>query len=461
MKRLSFLLVLLLLISKAFAADRPPNIVMILADDLGWGDVSFNGRTEWHTPNLDQLAKEGTNYKRFYAASVVCAPSRAALMTGRYSIHNGVTGNSSLDLPSEETTIAEALKTKGYATGLFGKWHHGAPRPGATQYTHPMDQGFDEFFGYTEARAAWEKFPKKLFEGREEKPVKGYADTLFADRAIDFINRHKDQPFFCYVPFIAPHGLQEAPEDEVRSHLDKFTDSKDARSKTVATYAAQITQMDKEVGRLMKTLREAGLDENTVVVFTSDHGATFETIQKGATVVLDSNKPFRGQKRTLWEGGARVPGIVRWPGHVPAGAESHEIVHMIDLFPTFCAIAGAPIEKKWNIDGANLIDVFMGKAKGPQRTLFFEWDEDGAKQLAAMRGNLKLIFNGNNTKPEMYDVEADPAERIDRRALHEKQAREMQKELEQWYATMTIAAKAKRPTKESKPASDGRSKQDE
>jgi arylsulfatase A len=454
------LFVAMLLSAQATAADRPPNIVMILADDLGWGDVSFNGRTEWATPNLDQLAKEGTCYKRWYTAAVVCAPSRAALMTGRYSIHNGVTGNSSLDLPSEEVTIAEALKGHGYTTALFGKWHHGAPRPGKKDYTHPMDQGFDEFFGYTDAKAAWQKFPGELFDGRQEKPAKGYADTLFANHAVDFIGRQKEQPFFLYLAFIAPHGLQEAPEEEISVHLATFKDTDDAKARICAIYAAQVTQLDKEVGRVMKAIKDAEMDENTLVVFSSDHGATFEVMQKGATAALDSNKPFRGQKRTLWEGGARVPGIVRWPGRVKAGETSEELVHMLDLFPTFCDVAGMTVDPKWKVDGVDLLKVFEGKAKSPERTIFWEWDESGNKQLAAMRGNLKCITSGGN-QPELYDVVLDPAERIDRHAVFPKEAKALEKAMNDWYATMSDAAKQKKKSKDEKVAADGHSTKDE
>src|SRR5688500_17717071 len=159
---------------------RPPNVVLILADDLGWGDVGFNGRKEWATPNLDRLASQGTSFRRWYTAGVTCAPSRAALMTGKYPIHCGVSANNQ-DLPASEVTVAEALKSRGYATGMFGKWHHGRPRPGSNSYVHPMDQGFDEFFGFTNATAAHQQYPKTLWFGREERPVQGYANVLFTD----------------------------------------------------------------------------------------------------------------------------------------------------------------------------------------------------------------------------------------------------------------------------------------
>ncbi|MGH9844225.1 MAG: sulfatase-like hydrolase/transferase [Blastocatellia bacterium] len=191
--------------------ERQPNIIMIYADDLGWGDVGFNGRTEWRTPNLDRLAAQGTVFRRWYTGAVVCAPSRAALLTGKYTIHNGVSANNA-DLPRQEVTIAEALKPLGYATALFGKWHHGRTRPGESDYVHPLDQGFDEFCGYTDAGHAWEHFPRQLWFGRELKPVTGYAATLLTDRSIDFVKRHQQQPFFLYLPTPRAQAVNDLPK---------------------------------------------------------------------------------------------------------------------------------------------------------------------------------------------------------------------------------------------------------
>jgi len=173
--------------SIAPAAEAKPNFVFLFADDLGYHDVGFNGRKEWKTPNVDSLAKSGTVFTRWYTAAVVCAPSRAALMTGKYGIHNGVSGNSD-DIPTSQVTLPEALRKQGYRTAIFGKWHHGRPRPGTKGYRNPLDLGFDEFVGFTDARHAWEHFPKELFFGREKRPVKGYSEAIFADQTIDFMN---------------------------------------------------------------------------------------------------------------------------------------------------------------------------------------------------------------------------------------------------------------------------------
>lgn len=425
------------------AAERAPNIVLILADDLGWNDVGFNGRREWATPNLDRLAGRGTVFSRFYTAAVVCAPSRAALMTGKYTIHNGVSRNND-DLPRDEVTIAEALKAQGYATALFGKWHHGKAKAqgpeakaskddSATSYVHPMDQGFDEFFGFTDATHAWEKFPETLWNGRKRVPVSGYADDLFTDHAVDFLKRHRDRPFFLYVPYTATHFHVEAPEDEVALHRGKLPET-DPAQPVNATYAALVTRLDKNVGRVVRTLEELGLTENTLLVFTSDHGATFEQGNRGASNALDSNRPFRGHKRTLWEGGVRVPAFAYWPGHVPAGVSSPAVFHMTDLFPTFLAAAGTTPDPDWKVDGQNVLPVWTGRAIVPERTLFWEWRSEGFDQLAALRGDLKVVVTRGG-RPELYDVIKDPAERRDLAPQFPEVAKQLNMSLQAWLKT--------------------------
>ena len=439
------LLVLLTLVvpgigAPAFAAAegaKRPNVVLLLADDLGWGDVGFNGRTEWATPNLDRLATRGTIFKRFYTAAVVCAPSRAALMTGKYTIHDGVSRNND-DLPAREVTLAEAFKTHGYATALFGKWHHGQPRDGGKTYVHPMDQGFDEFFGFTDAKHAWEKYPEELWHGRELKPVSGYSDDMFADHAIDFLKRHKEKPtpFFLYVPFINSHFNIEAPAEEVALHKGKFTEA-DPSKPIRATYAAMVTRLDKNVGRILTALEGLGLADETLVVFTSDHGATFESGNQGTSDFHDSNRPFRGQKRTLWEGGIRVPGIACWPGHVPAGVDlergrpydrplpdppgRHRRHARRRLAGRRRATSGRP--------GPARPSSRSGPCSGSGGV-------EGSNQLAAMRGAMKLVITGGG-RPELFDVETDPAERRNVIAEHPELARQLQNELKAWLATET------------------------
>jgi arylsulfatase A len=415
----------------AQAPRKGPNIVLIYADDLGWGDVGFNGRKEWATPNLDRLGAQGTIFRRFYTAAVVCAPSRAAMLTGKSTIHNGVSRNDD-DLRSRETTLAEALKAQGYSTALFGKWHRGLP-PKGSPLGHPMDQGFDLFFGFTDAKHAWEKFPDELFEGREMKPSSGHADDLFTDRAVEYLKRHRDGPFFLYLPYISAHYNIEAPADEIESHKGKFPEA-DPSTPLNATYAAMVTRFDRNVGRVLAALDDLNLADDTIVVFTSDHGATFESGNQGTSNALDSNRPFRGQKRTLWEGGIRVPAAVRWPGHVPAGVVSNEVIIMTDLFPTLLAAAGSTPDPAWKVDGLNVLPAWLGKGHVPDRTLFWEWRSEGSNQVAAMRGKEKLVIV-NNGPAELFDVEADPAERRNIIAEHGELATQLRSELKAWLAT--------------------------
>ena len=350
------------LTADAAEGKRAPNVVMIVADDLGWGDVGFNGRTEWTTPNLDRLAKEGRVLERCYSAAVVCAPSRAAFLTGKYTIHSGVRRNDD-DLPTEEVTIAEAIKPLGYATALFGKWHHGKPIAESAQYVHPMDQGFDEFFGYTDAVHAWEKFPTKLWEGREQIPVSGYIDDLITDRAIRFVAEHRQKPFFLYLAYVATHFEIGAPADEVARHQGRFSEEK-TELPLKATYAAMVTRLDGNIGRLWNTLNQLDLTRETLIIFTSDHGATFESGNQGTSAALDSNRPFRGQKRTLWEGGVRVPALTYWPGQIAGGVRTRDVTHLTDLLPTIVAAAGGKVDPAWHIDGAEYAPSLDRKTAG-------------------------------------------------------------------------------------------------
>ncbi len=412
--------------------ERPPNIVLIVADDLGYGDVSFNGRTEWTTPNLDMLAKRGRRLARCYAAAVVCAPSRAAFLTGKYTIHSGVCRNDE-DLPSSEVTIAEALKRLGYRTALFGKWHSGRPRAGSAHYVHPMDQGFDAFFGYADAVQAWEKFPAYLWSGRERVAVSGYFDDLITDRAVEFVGRNSGQPFFMYLAYVATHFAIAAPADEVALHKGRLPEA-DPTMPLNAAYAAMATRLDRKIGRLIAALDRLGLTRETLIIFTSDQGATFEKGNQGTSAALDSNRPFRGQKRTLWEGGIRVPGLVCWPGTIPGGTVGPEVVHLTDLMPTLVAAAGGRVDPAWHVDGINLLPVWTGRAKPPDRTLFWEWRSEGGSQLAALRNRMKLVVTGGG-KPELYDVVNDPAERRDLSAQYPDLTAQLKTAVGAWLKT--------------------------
>lgn len=358
-------------------------------------------------------------------------PQPWSILTGKYTIHSGVRRNDD-DLPTEEVTIAEALKSVGYATALFGKWHQGRPRTGRAYPLHPMAQGFDEFFGFTNAVKAWEKFPKTLWDGHKEVPVSGYFDDLITDRAVEFLGR-QSKPFFLEVAYTASHFHIAAPAEEVDRYRGKFHES-DPDHPVQATYAAMVSRLDGNIGRLLKCLDERQLTSNTLVFFTSDQGATFEKGNAGASSSLDSNRPFRGQKRTLWEGGIRVPGLARWPGHIPAGSVCTENIHLTDLLPSFLAAARAAVDPSWHVDGANMLPVWEGRTHGTARTLFWEWQSDGYDQLAALRGGFKLVVTRGG-KPELYDLTSDPEERRDVAASQPDLARQLDEELKAWLAT--------------------------
>jgi arylsulfatase A len=408
------------------AQPRRPNLVFLYADDMGWNDVSFNGRKEWRTPNLDRMASQGTTFTRWYTGSPVCAPSRACLLTGRYTIHHGVRSNA-VDLPASEVTLAEALKPLGYTTAMRGKWHSARLPDGS--FTHPLDQGFDTTFGYLDARHAWEHFPKFLFRGRDKVDVEGYSADILAGEAVKFIQDNRARPFFLYVPFIEPHFYIEAPEENLRRYNGKFAE-KDPSKPFNAHYAAMIERLDAAIGRVLKALDDAGLAGDTLVAFSSDNGATFESGSQGAPNYHDSNRPFRGHKRSLEEGGIRVPGLARWPGKIPAGRKIDDPVHMIDVFPTFLAAAGGKPDPAWKVDGANLLDAWMGKAKTPERTLFWEFQTEGRDMYAAMRGDLKLLQIGKERF--LYNLAADPGERRTVFAEHPEMFKRLQAELDAW-----------------------------
>ncbi|MGH9673602.1 MAG: sulfatase-like hydrolase/transferase [Bryobacteraceae bacterium] len=411
----------------ATAQPRRPNLIFLYADDMGWQDVGFNGRKEWSTPNLDRLASQGTTFTRWYTGSPLCAPSRACLLTGRYTLHHGVRTNA-VDLPATETTLAEALKPLGYTTAIRGKWHRGNDGKGG--FTHPLDQGFDTTFGYLEGRHAWEHFPKFLFRGREQETVEGYSADILAGEAAKFIRENRARPFYLYVPFIEPHFYIEAPEENLRKHRGRYAE-KDPAKPYNAHYAAMIERLDAAIGTVLNALDETGLARDTLVVFSSDNGATFEVGNQGASNFHDSNRPFRGQKRSLEEGGIRVPGLARWPGGgIPAGRKFEHPVHMTDVFPTFLAAAGGAPDPAWKVDGRNLLDAWTGKTPMPERTLFWEFQAEGRDMWAAMRGDFKLLQIGRERF--LYDLRSDPGERRTVFAEHPEMFKRLQAELEAW-----------------------------
>jgi len=399
-------------------AKRKPNIIFIMADDLGYADLGCYGQKLIQTPNIDKMASEGTRFTQCYAGSTVCAPSRCVLMTGLHTGHARIRDNSPkvggmleafgegsrrLSLEAEDVTIAEVLKRAGYATGITGKWGLGEPNTDGV----PTRHGFDEWLGYLNQNHAPYYYTTYLWHNEKKMPLKGnengkrgqYTHDLFTNFALDFIRSHKDGPFFLYIPYCIPHRRLEIPSTEPYS--DKPWPEK------AKIYAAMITRMDKDVGRILNLLKELAIDENTIVFFTSDNGA--EGKAKGWRNLFQSCGLLRGAKSSPYEGGIRVPMIVRWPNHTPAGAVSEAVWYFADFMPTAAALAGARPPK--NIDGINVLPALLGQNQDTaDRFLYWEIFGHGFKQMVRWR-NYKAIRDGLGKPLELYDLKADIAEK--------------------------------------------------
>lgn len=427
--------------------ERPPNIVFIVADDLGWGDIEPYGQDKILTPNLSRMAAEGLLFTDFYAGSTVCAPSRSSLMTGEHTGHTPIRGNKEImpigqePLPAEAVTIAEVLREAGYATGAFGKWGLGGPGSEGA----PQRQGFDEFFGYLDQRRAHFFYPEFLFRGDERVPLPNrtrpdpravqagwviergvYSHDAIAEEALSFIDENRDRPFFLYVPFTIPHAELEVPKESMAPYLNAQGESifpeepypgehYGPQPMPKAAFAAMVTHMDRDVGRILDRLRDLGLAENTIVFFTSDNGPHSEGGHDPS--FFESNGPFRGIKRDLYEGGIRVPMIAWGPGWIPAGARSDQVWSFWDVLPTAAELAGATAPG--GIDGISMVPALTGR--GEQRDpeyLYWEFHERGTAQ-AVRDGYWKAVRQPMLTGPiELYDLQTDPGETSNLAARH-------------------------------------------
>jgi arylsulfatase A len=403
-------------------AESPPNVVIFFSDDQGYADIGVQGAKGYKTPNIDRMAAEGMRFTDFYVASAVCSASRAALLTGCYPPRVGIRGalgpNSGVGLNPEEETIAELLKKKNYATAMFGKWHLG-DHPNLL----PTKQGFDQYLGLLYSNDMWPENksnpnwpPLQLFENGKAIIAKVTGEdqamltTRFAEGAVEFISKNKDKPFFLYVAPAMPH---------VPLYVGEGFKGKTEQG----TYGDVIEEIDWAVGEILAALKENGLDENTLVVFTSDNGPwTVFGNHAGST------GPLREAKGTSWEGGIRVPCVMRWPGKIPAGRVSAEPVCTIDLLPTIAKITGAPLPER-KIDGKDIGPILLGEegAESPHEALAFYYGDDNLEALRS--GKWKVVFphqyrvvtrTGNDgdrgdygskkSGLELYDLEADPSE---------------------------------------------------
>ncbi|MEQ8766187.1 MAG: arylsulfatase [Planctomycetota bacterium] len=401
-------------------AAKPPNIVFIMADDLGYGDLGCYGQERLATPNIDRLAAGGLRFTDCYAGSTVCAPSRSVLMTGLHTGHTRVRGNALVPLETEDVTVAEVLKGAGYRTGLIGKW--GLGEPGSTGV--PNRQGFDTFFGYLNQRHAHNYYPDYLWRNEERFELPGnvvkdgvasqkavHVQELFMQAALDFIDRSQDEPFFLYWALTMPHANNEAGRDhgdgmEVPEYGPY---AKEDWPQPEKGRAAMIHLLDRDVGRLMKHLEERGIADKTIVFFTSDNGPHSEGGSKAD--FFDSSGPLRGIKRALYEGGIRVPMIVRWPGHIAEGETSDFYWGFQDFLPTAAALAGA--EAPQDIDGHSILPTLRGEDQKPAEYLYWEFYESGFHQ-AIRRGDWKAVRKNTIEAPlELYYLPSDLGEQND------------------------------------------------
>ena len=415
--------------------EQLPNIIYILADDLGYGDLSCYGQKKFHTPNIDKLAQQGMLFRQHYSGCTVSAPSRSSLMTGLHTGHTPIRGNKEmspegqLPMPADSYTIAEMLRSKGYATGAFGKWGLGfIGTEGA-----PDSQGFDEFFGFNCQRLAHNYYPGYLWHNSEkillhenDSAKKGaYSPDLIHKAAIKFLESNKNKPFFLFYPTIIPHAELFAKEEYMemfRGKLDPEKSFKGAddgptfrngaygsQPEAHAAFAALVTQLDDYVGEIMTKLEELGLEDNTIVIFTSDNGPHLEA---GADPdFFDSNSNLKGYKRDMYEGGIRVPMIVSWPGKVKNGTETSHISAFWDIMPTLSEITGS--ENPVETDGISFMPELLGKKQKQHEYLYWEFHEQGGK-VAIRAGDWKGVkLNIDSAPPgiwEVYDLSSDSGE---------------------------------------------------
>ncbi len=395
----------------AFAAERP-NLIFILSDDIAQGDLGCYGQKLIQTPNLDRMASEGTRYLQGYCGTSVCAPSRSVLMTGLHSGHCPIRANREIGiegqkpLPAGTITVARILKDAGYATACCGKWGMGMfDTPGS-----PLKLGFDHFFGYNCQRHAHSYFPAYLYNddrrfdlpGNTGKGVsKTYAQNLIADEALKFVRANQDRPFFLYYAITLPHGNFEIDDQGIYKGKPW--------SETQKNYAAMVTRLDSDIGRLLALLKELQLDNKTLVMFSGDNGSSFDPKSEMGKLFEQASNGLRGFKRGLYEGALRQAALARWPGQVPAGRVTDEPWAFWDFLSTAAELAGANIPAECHPDGLSLVSFLKG-GPAPKRDHFY-WELHEAASLQAVRfGDWKAVRNGPETPIELYDLRTDPGE---------------------------------------------------
>jgi arylsulfatase A len=415
-------------------SSRPPNIIFILADDLGYGELGCYGQKRIQTPRIDRMAAEGMKFMNAYAGNTVCAPSRCALMTGMHPGHGWVRDNRSVGvegqtaLPASTVTIAKLLQSAGYATGAMGKWGLGGPGTEGD----PNRQGFDLFYGFNCQSHAHNHYPSYLWRNDQREPLKGndgtykgrqFSHDLFEKEALAFIEAHRSRPFFLYVPFTIPHVSIQVPDDALAPYLDweekPYWGEKGylPYPRPRAGHAGMITRMDRSVGRILDLVSRLGLDENTIVFFSSDNGS-IDLVGGHDLKFFQGNGPLRGEKGQLTEGGLRIPFIARWPGKIRPGSSVDAPLAFWDLLPTLCDLAR--IGKPDDIDGVSFASTLLGGPAPRRDFLYWEFPGYGGQQAVRM-GRWKALRTGLMKGPaptQLYDLEQDQGETRDVAAQH-------------------------------------------
>lgn len=424
-----------------FGRRRKPNVILILADDLGYGDLGCYGQQQIETPNLDRMAREGMRFTQFYAGSTVCAPSRCSLLTGKHTGHCTVRGNINVLMEQDEAGLGKLFKNAGYQTACIGKWGVGHPPPPEDPHRH----GFDLFFGYLSMWHAHNYYPEFLWQDGEKiklenkvehpetyyKPVQRtlvglatekrvYSHDLFTARALDFIEENKKKPFFLYLAYTIPHANNEASGVFDRNGMEVpdygiYEDK--AWPEPEKGRAAMITRMDRDIGKINQQLQRLGIDEETLIVFSSDNGPHREG--KSNPAFHNSNGPLRGIKRDLYEGGIRVPMIARWPSRIRAGSENTHIGAFWDFLPTFAQLIDVPAPE--NIDGISFLPSFLNQQQKQEKHAYLYWEFHGRPKKQAIRmGKWKAVRILPKTRIELYDLENDIGESRDLAAQYSK-----------------------------------------
>ncbi len=464
-------------------APRPPNFVFILADDLGWGDLGCYGQQHIRTPNIDRLAREGMRFTRHYSGNAVCAPSRCVLMTGYHPGHAFIRDNryyikdqpGQYPLPDEAVLVPELLRAAGYATGGFGKWGLGAPDTTGA----PHRQGVDQFFGYNCQGVAHNFFPSHLWNNDQKVPLANpefsahqqlppgadpsdpasyrkylgpdYAPDLIVDQALRFIRQHAEKPFWLFVPSTIPHLALQAPPEAIAEYAQEFHETPYTGDRRYlpqrqprACYAAMVSQLDRHVGRLLALLEELKLADNTVVVFSSDNGPAVSGLGGVDTDFFRSAGDLRGRKGSLYEGGVRVPLVVRWPGHVAPGTVSDRVSGFEDWMPTLLEMAGQSEQVPAAIDGISLVPTLLGNEQPPRPFLYREIPSEGGQQALwvgdwkAVRQQTRRVPAGQTPKTELYHLAQDPNETTDLAASQPERLADLNRQLDAQHVPSTL-----------------------